>query len=138
WRETLKDLRELYRERRDVMLEALAEDVPAGVTWTKPTGGFYVWVRLPDHLEARAMLAKAITARVAYVPGGAFYADGQGASCLRLSYCFPPPDRIREGVRRLAGVIDEELALARALGGLPVGDDPDSDQGRPAGWGGVQ
>ena len=137
WRETLKDLRELYRERRDVMLEALDEDVPTGVTWTRPTGGFYVWVRLPDHLDARAMLAKAITARVAYVPGGAFYADGQGASCLRLSYCFPPPDRIREGVRRLAGVIDEELALARALGGLPVGD-PDSDQGRPAGWGGVQ
>ena len=56
---------------------------------------------------------------------------------MRLSYCFPPPDRIREGVRRLAGVIDEELALARALGGLPA-EDPDSDQGPPAGWGGVQ
>jgi 2-aminoadipate transaminase len=137
WKETLKGLRELYRERRDVMLEALTEDVPDGVNWTRPAGGFYVWVRLPDHLDARAMLAKAITARVAYVPGGAFYADGQGGSCLRLSYCFPPPDRIREGVRRLGGVIDEELALARALGGLPAGD-PDSDQGRPAGWGGVQ
>jgi 2-aminoadipate transaminase len=83
------------------------------------------------------MLAKAITARVAYVPGGAFYADGQGASCLRLSYCFPPPERIREGVRRLAGVIEEELDLVRALGGLPLGD-AESDQGRPAGWGGVQ
>jgi hypothetical protein len=83
------------------------------------------------------MLAKAISARVAYVPGGAFYADGQGGSCLRLSYCFPPPDRIREGVRRLAGVIDEELDLVRALGGLAAGD-PDHDQGRPAGWGGVQ
>jgi hypothetical protein len=56
---------------------------------------------------------------------------------MRLSYCFPPPDRIREGVRRLAGVIDEELALARALGGLPEGG-PDGDQDRPAGWGGVQ
>jgi len=119
------------------MLDSLAEDVPAGVTWTRPAGGFYVWARLPDHLDARAMLAKAITARVAYVPGGAFYADGQGSSSMRLSYCFPPPDRIREGVRRLAGVIDEELALARALGGLPA-EDPDIDQGRPAGWGGVQ
>jgi 2-aminoadipate transaminase len=137
WRETLKGLREIYRERRDVMLDALGEDVPAGVTWTRPTGGFYVWVRLPDHLDARAMLAKAITARVAYVPGGAFYADGQGTSCLRLSYCFPSPERIREGVRRLAGVVEEELALARALGGLPAGD-PEADQGRPAGWGGVQ
>jgi 2-aminoadipate transaminase len=74
---------------------------------------------------------------VAYVPGGAFYADGQGTSSLRLSYCFPTPERIREGVRRLAGVIDEELDLARALGGLPTGD-PEGDQGRPAGWGGVQ
>ena len=119
------------------MLDALAVDFPEGVTWTRPTGGFYVWVRLPDHLDARAMLAKAITARVAYVPGGAFYADGQGASCLRLSYCFPPPERIREGVRRLAGVVEEELALARALGGLPT-EDPEADQGRPAGWGGVQ
>jgi DNA-binding transcriptional MocR family regulator len=137
WRETLKGLREVYRERRDVMLDALAEDVPEGVTWTRPAGGFYVWVRVPDHLDTRAMLAKAITARVAYVPGRAFYADGQGSSCMRLSYCFPPPERIREGVRRLGGVIDEELALARALGGLPEGD-PELDQGRPAGWGGVQ
>jgi len=96
-------------------------------------------MRLPDHLDARAMLAKAISARVAYVPGGAFYADGQGGSCLRLSYCFPPPARIREGVRRLAGVVEEELDLLRALGGVPTADpDPDGDGGRPAGWGGVQ
>jgi DNA-binding transcriptional MocR family regulator len=107
------------------------------VTWTSPAGGFYVWVRLPDHLDSRAMLAKAITARVAYVPGAAFYADGQGGSCLRLSYCFPPPERIREGVRRLATVVDEELDLLRALGGVPTADAED-DPGRPAGWGGVQ
>jgi 2-aminoadipate transaminase len=139
WRETLKTLRDVYRERRDVTLESLAEEFPAGVTWTRPTGGFYVWVRLPDHLDARAMLAKAISARVAYVPGGAFYADGQGGSCLRLSYCFPPPARIREGVRRLAGVVEEELDLLRALGGVPTADpDSDGDGGRPAGWGGVQ
>jgi 2-aminoadipate transaminase len=137
WRETLKALRDVYRERRDAILDALAEDFPPGVTWTRPAGGFYVWVRLPEQLDSRAMLAKAITARVAYVPGGAFYADGQGGSCLRLSYCFPPPERIREGVRRLAGVVEEELDLLRALGGVPTAD-PDDDPGRPAGWGGVQ
>jgi 2-aminoadipate transaminase len=137
WRETLKSLREVYRERRDAMLEALGEDFPAEVDWTHPRGGFYVWVRLPDGLDTRAMLAKAITARVAYVPGGAFYADGQGGSHLRLSYCFPTPDRIREGVRRLAGVVEEELDLVRALGGVPAADAED-DPGRPAGWGGVQ
>jgi DNA-binding transcriptional MocR family regulator len=137
WRETLKALRDVYRDRRDAILDALAEDFPAGVTWTRPAGGFYVWVRLPGQLDSRAMLAKAITARVAYVPGGAFFADGQGGSCLRLSYCFPPPERIREGVRRLAGVVEEELDLLRALGGVPTAD-PEDDPGRPAGWGGVQ
>jgi DNA-binding transcriptional MocR family regulator len=133
WRETLKSLREVYRERRDAMLEALAEDFPAGVTWTRPQGGFYVWVRLPAGLDTRAMLAKAISARVAYVPGGAFYADGQGDSCLRLSYCFPTTERIREGVRRLAGVVEEELDLVRALGGAPAAGHAE-DPGRPADW----
>lgn len=82
------------------------------------------------------MLAKAITARVAYVPGAAFYADGQGGASLRLSYCFPPPERIREGVRRLASVVAEELDLLRALGGVPV-PDPEDDTDQLPGWGGV-
>ena len=76
--------------------------MPAGTTWTHPTGGFYVWTTLPEGLDAKVMQPRAITARVAYVPGIGFYADGQGARELRLSYCFPEPDRIREGVRRLA------------------------------------
>jgi 2-aminoadipate transaminase len=137
WQETLKALRDIYRERRDAMLDALAEDFPAGARWSRPQGGFYVWVELPERLDARAMLAKAIAARVAYVPGGAFYADGQGSSQIRLSYCFPPPDRIREGIRRLAGVVAEELDLVRALGGIPK-IDRDADNSPPGGWGGVQ
>ncbi len=71
------------------------------------------------------MLPRAIAERVAYVPGTGFYADGTGAAHLRLSYCFPPPERIREGVRRLAGVVDQELAL-RAVFGAERGS------GRPA------
>jgi len=120
WKETLKSLREVYRIRRDAVLEALDEAfIPEmGCTWTHPKGGFYVWLQLPEQLDARAMLAKAISARVAYVPGGAFYADGQGTSSLRLCYSFPPPERLQEGVRRLAGVVREELALARALDGM--------------------
>ena len=137
WQQTLKALRDVYRERRNVLLDSLSEDFPTEVTWTHPQGGFYVWVRLPERLDAKAMLAKAITARVAYVPGGSFFADGQGSSYLRLSYCFPPPDRIREGVRRLAGVVEEELDLLRALGGLRAPTDEPEAAG-PAAWGGVQ
>jgi 2-aminoadipate transaminase len=138
WQETLKELRDVYRERRDAMLEALAEHFPpeSGVSWTRPSGGFYVWVKLPDPLDAKAMLAKAISARVAYVPGGSFFADDQGGSNLRLSYCFPPPERIREGVRRLAGVVTEELELLRAIGGRPAHEPVDG--GQPPAWGASQ
>jgi 2-aminoadipate transaminase len=115
WREQVKVFRELYRERRDAMLDSLRACMPAGCRWTTPAGGFYVWLQLPG-LDAKAMLPRAIAARVAYVPGTGFYADGSGADHLRLSYCFPEPARIREGVRRLADVIGGELELCSTFG----------------------
>jgi len=118
WQQQIKVYRELYRERRDALLEALTEYMPTGTSWTTPAGGFYVWLTLPPGLDAKAMLPRAITARVAYVPGTAFYANGYGASCLRLSYCYPPPDQLREGVRRLAEVITAELELRRTFGAV--------------------
>ena len=87
WFDQVKAFREAYRERRDAMLAALDDMFPAGARWTRPEGGFYVWVTLPEGLDAKAMLPRAVTNRVAYVPGTAFYADGFGSSCLRLSYC---------------------------------------------------
>jgi DNA-binding transcriptional MocR family regulator len=116
WKEQVKAFRELYRERRDAMLAALAAHLPTGTRWTHPRGGFYVWVTLPPGLDAKAMLPRAITERVAYVPGTAFYADGFGTSCMRLSYCYPTPERIVEGVRRLALVIEQELEVRRTFG----------------------
>jgi DNA-binding transcriptional MocR family regulator len=98
------------------MLDALRQLMPAGMTWTHPTGGFYVWATLPPGLDAKAMLPRAVTARVAYVPGTAFFADGTGQGALRLSYCYPEPERIREGVRRLSGVLEEELDLRATFG----------------------
>ena len=118
WRGQIKAFRELYRERRDAMVGALSEHLPRA-TWTVPDGGFYTWVRLPEGLDAKAMLPRAVTARVAYVPGTAFYADGQGADHMRLSFCFPTPERIREGVRRLAGVISSEADLVDLFGVSP-------------------
>ena len=111
WREQVKVFRELYRERRDAMLDSLAATMPPGSHWTTPGGGFYVWLGLPGGIDSKAMLPRAIASRVAYVPGTGFYADGSGTGHLRLSYCFPEPDRIREGVRRLAEVIDAEVTL---------------------------
>ncbi len=122
WLGQIKSFREVYRERRDTMLAALHEQLPATAHWTRPDGGFYVWLTLPAGLNAQAMLPRAVTARVAYVPGTAFYADGFGRRHLRLSYCYPTPARIGEGVRRLAGVIAAELELRETFGATAAGD----------------
>jgi 2-aminoadipate transaminase len=116
WREQIKTYREIYRERRDALLDALRDLMPAGTTWTRPDGGLFVWASLPDGLDSKAMMPRAIAARVAYVPGTGFYADGTGRANLRLNFSFPPPDRIREGVRRLAGVMEQELAMRAVFG----------------------
>jgi len=116
WLGQIKAYRQTYNERRDVMLAALEEQMPAGTTWTHPDGGFYVWVTLPEGFDSAAMLPRAVTARVAYVPGTAFYADGLGSRQLRLSYCFPTSERIEEGVRRLATVMESELDVMRTFG----------------------
>ena len=116
WQGQVKQFREMYRERRDALLDTLTDHMPPGTTWTRPDGGFYVWLTLPEGMDAKAMLPRAVTARVAYVPGTAFYADGFGSRCMRLSYCYPAPERIREGVRRLAGVIGAELELRETFG----------------------
>ena len=117
WMDQVKVFREVYRERRDALLESLDTLMPEGTSWTVPGGGFYSWVTLPEGLDATAMLPRAVAALVAYVPGTGFYAGGAGGhNALRLSYCYPEPDRIREGVRRLAGVMKDELELAQTFG----------------------
>ncbi|QKG23740.1 GntR family transcriptional regulator [Actinomadura verrucosospora] len=118
WREQIKAFREMYRERRDAMLDALDQLMPDGCTWTRPGGGFFVWVTLPEGLDAKAMAPRAIADRVAYVPGTGFYADGGGRRNMRLSFCFPEPHRIREGVRRLAAVVEKEIRLRDTFGGV--------------------
>lgn len=115
WQDQLKRFREVYAERAGVMLDALTTNMPAGVTWTRPGGGFFVWLTLPPGLDSGDLLAKAIHARVAYVPGRGFFADGTGSSHLRLCYSFAEPERIREGVTRLGEVVTEELSLVQAI-----------------------
>ena len=115
WKAQIKIYCDLYRERRDAMIESLAAMLPQA-TWTHPDGGFYVWLTLPEGLNSKAMLPRAVTERVAYVPGTAFFADGSGHRNVRLSYCYPDSDRIREGVRRFAGVVQTELELLETFG----------------------
>ena len=91
------------------MLAALEAHLPDGSTWNIPDGGFYVWLTVPEGVDTKAMLPRAVTARVAYASGTGFYADGFGSRQLRLSFCYPTPERITEGVRRLAGVLEAEL-----------------------------
>jgi 2-aminoadipate transaminase len=120
WMDQIATFRDLYRQRRDALLDALGDHMPPGTTWTEPTGGFYSWVTLPEGLDARAMLPRAVAALVAYVPGtGFFVGDAEQEAnrrSLRLSYCYPTPERIQEGVRRLGNVIDDELGLLATFG----------------------
>jgi DNA-binding transcriptional MocR family regulator len=97
------------------MLEAIDEHFPDGAMWTHPAGGFYVWVTLPEWFDTRAMLAAAVERRVAYVPGTAFYPDGRGGNQMRLAFCYPSEERIREGIARLGGLLEDERDLYRSL-----------------------
>ncbi len=116
WRGQIKIFREMYRERRDAMITGLGDHMPVGTDWTVPSGGFFVWVRLPPGLDSAAMLPRAVSARVAYVPGTAFYSDGFGSRHMRLSYCFPTPERIIEGTRRLGEVLQYEAGVLETFG----------------------
>ncbi|MDR2197182.1 MAG: PLP-dependent aminotransferase family protein [Coriobacteriales bacterium] len=117
WRETLADMMEKYRQRRDAMLEALEEFFPPEATWTHPAGGFFVWVTLPPYVDTPQMLSVALDAGVTFVPGDGCYPAGsnQGRNAMRIAFCYEEPEALREAVRRLSLVIEERLALYRAF-----------------------
>jgi len=116
WKGQIKTFRGVYHERKNAMLAALDEYLPE-LTWTNPNGGFYVWVTLPEQLDSKAMLPRAVKELVAYTPGTAFFADGDGHQNMRLSFCYPTPANIRVGIRRLATVIRSELDLLDTFAG---------------------
>ena len=115
FREGVAQFVDVYRARRDAMLHALGERFPAEATWTRPAGGFYVWVTVPEPFDTSDMLAAAVERRVAYVPGTAFYPDGSGRNRMRLAFCYAPERDIDEGVRRLADLLAHEAELYRSL-----------------------
>ena len=105
----VRRLRTVYGERRDAMLAALERHMPEGVSWTRPQGGLFLWVTLPEGLDAARVLRRAIEAKVAFVPGRVFYPDGGGERSMRLNFSYCPPETIEEGIRRLGEVVAAEL-----------------------------
>lgn len=115
WNAQIDSFRHVYRERRDAMVEAIAEHLPA-LSHTHPAGGFFLWAQLPEGLDSKEMLPRAVTELVAYTPGTAFFANHEGRGHLRLAFCYPEPERIREGIRRLARVIRDEIEIVQTFG----------------------
>jgi len=99
-------LRNLYRQRRDVMEQTLRDQLGDGLSWIQPKGGFFLWVKLPDGFECQALLDKAMEQGVIFVIGSAFCVDGSGHDRVRLSFSWPSPENIREGTRRLAAAME--------------------------------
>ncbi|MDF7666009.1 PLP-dependent aminotransferase family protein [Bifidobacterium sp. ESL0745] len=115
WKNQISQYRGMYKERCDTMDAALREYLPY-CSWNKPKGGFYIWLKIPEGLNSKEMLPRAITAKVAYVAGTGFYLDGSGTHHMRLSFCYPTPDKITLGIKRLAGVMNNELKTAELFG----------------------
>jgi 2-aminoadipate transaminase len=117
WEDYVRSLIGIYRLRRDVMLDALAEHFPREASWTHPQGGLFIWVTLPDYIDTTDLLARALQEQVAFVPGRAAYVDGRGGSSMRLNFSGVDEDSIREGVRRIGEIVSEQVALYGTLTG---------------------
>ena len=98
-------IRTLYASQCQAMLDAMDSHFPDGVQWTRPQGGMFIWVTLPQHIDAMKLLDQAIAARVAFVPGAPFYANAPASNTLRLSFVTVTPERIREGIAILGKLI---------------------------------
>ena len=127
WKRTLQKFVKTYDTRRRAMLAALDEYMPPEVSWTHPEGGFFVWVTLPEYVDAVSMLAEAMEHGVIYTPGDGFYPDGKrGRNCMRIAFSYEDPENLEEAIRRLAEVIEDRLELYRVFmeaGALPAAEE---------------
>ncbi len=118
WRDYIQSLCDTYRSRRDAMLDALERCFPDQATWTRPSGGLFVWATLPSYIDTSDLLAKALRENVAFVPGAAAYVDGaRGSNSMRLNFSGSTEDEIREGIRRIGKVLNEQMALYATITG---------------------
>jgi 2-aminoadipate transaminase len=127
WEEYVRSLIEIYRRRRDVMLDSLAEHFPREAEWTHPQGGLFIWATLPDYIDTTDLLARALQDHVAFVPGRAAFVDGRGGSAMRLNFSGVGEDEIREGIRRIGEVVREQVELYGTLTGMATRAAPRRD-----------
>jgi 2-aminoadipate transaminase len=114
--EVIDNVKVIYREKRELMLSSLDEHMRnlKGVSWTRPEGGLFLWLRLPEAIDAERLFFEAVENDVAFVVGTAFYCDGGGKNAMRLNFSFPTKEDIVEGVKRLAQVIANHKPVPRA------------------------
>jgi 2-aminoadipate transaminase len=133
WRDYVDSLTEIYRARRDTMLDALADHFPPQADWTRPSGGLFIWATLPDYIDTTDLLARALRDNVAFVPGEAAFLDGRGRNAMRLNYSGSTEDAIHEGIRRIGEVVTEQVQLYGTITGehqaveLPPEDESPAD-----------
>jgi 2-aminoadipate transaminase len=124
WDDYVRSLLEIYRRRRDVMLDAMAEHFPREAEWTHPQGGLFIWATMPDYIDTTDLLARALREHVAFVPGRAAFVDGRGGSAMRLNFSGVDEDAIREGIRRIGEVVREQVAMYSTLTGAQPAEPP--------------
>jgi len=107
--EHVRRIRDVYRQRRDAMLAAMEEYFPEEVSWTRPQGGLFLWVKLPEAVDSQELLTEALQEKVAFVPGTAFYADGRGRDAMRLTFATCSTEKIDQGIRRLGKAITHRM-----------------------------
>jgi 2-aminoadipate transaminase len=117
WQDYVESLTDVYRRRRDTMLDALADYFPPQAEWTRPGGGLFIWAMLPDFIDTTDLLARALRDNVAFVPGEAAFLDGRGRSAMRLNFSGSDEESIREGIRRIGEVVNEQVQLYGTLTG---------------------
>jgi 2-aminoadipate transaminase len=117
WRDYVDSLTEIYRGRRDTMLDALADHFPPQAEWTRPSGGLFIWATLPDFIDTTDLLARALQENVAFVPGEAAFLDGRGRNAMRLNFSGSDEGAIHEGIRRIGEVVTEQVQLYGTLTG---------------------
>jgi len=115
WLNHVNYLAEVYRKRRDAMVAAMEEFFPEEVTWSLPHGGLFLWAQLPEYIDTAEMLAEAISEKVAYITGRAFFPDRSGKNCMRLNFSYPNETEIHTGIKRLAKVIKDQMELYQSV-----------------------